>query len=350
METEGCRSPQYIEIGRTGVVQCYFFSTFYGVLWFNSTETDLENPFIQLVDSEKSGDGYLIGNYDIYLNGSLVIKKVSPVHDQTFTVVKFASATETPVSFSVVVTTTVISKVGHPVIAECGSEHRSCYIQSDGTSEVNCFIRDTLPAIPLKWLARTAGINRTVSTDVNVTRNGITYTSLIVTRNLFKYSTLLSLLVCKAKSLPGMLREDESYIITENRDIVIDLQPVKTFIEQDFELKLSCSDLKVDILVWKKQEYFADNFEIIAFVYLSDLSENNFSKIFNDHYKLDEDGSLIVPYAQERDEGIYECSFETGLTGSKNLFAVVYGINFYIHFEFHFDYFQKDKGMYLITR
>ncbi|KAJ8023851.1 hypothetical protein HOLleu_36411 [Holothuria leucospilota] len=106
METEGCRSPQYLEIGGTGVVHCYFFSNFYGVLWFNSTETHPGSPFIQLVDSEKSGDGYLIGNYDIFLNGSLVIKEVSPVHDQTLTVVKFASETEIPVSFSVVVITT----------------------------------------------------------------------------------------------------------------------------------------------------------------------------------------------------------------------------------------------------
>lgn len=326
METEGCHSPQYLKIGGTGVVHCSFFTNFYGVLWFNSTETDLENPFIQLVDSEKGGAGYLMGLYDIFLNGSLIINKVSPVHDQTFTIVKFSSETKNPVSFSVVVVTTVISNVGHPVIAECGTEHRSCYTQLDDTSEVNCFIRDTRPAIPLKWLVRTAGIDRNVSSaDVNVTCNAITCTSHLMTRNFFKYSTLLSLLVCKADSLRGMLREDESYIITENQDIVLDIQPVKTFIEQDFELKLSCSDLKVDILVWKKQEYFADNFEIIAFAYLPDLSENNFSKIFYDHYKLDEDGSLIVPHAHERDEGIYECSFENGLTGSKNLFAVVYG-------------------------
>lgn len=216
----------------------------------------------------------------------------------------------------------VISKVGHPVIDECGTEHRSCYTQLDDTSEVNCFIHDTRPAVPLKWLVRTAGIERNVTSEVNVTRKTITYTSHIVTRNLFKSSTLLSLLVCKVDSFPGMFREDESYIILENRDIAFDTKPVKTFIKHNFKLKLSCSDLKVDILVWKKQEHFEDNFEIIAYAY---LSGNNFSKIFKDHYKLDKDGSLIIPHAQKKDEGIFECSFENGLAGSKNLFTVVFG-------------------------
>lgn len=103
--TEGCQSPQYLEYGKSGVIQCIFHPDFHGVLWYDSTDTDLDVPFLKLIDSVKSGPGYHSDEYDVYSNGSLIIKNVSSTHDQTFTALEFVSATDDPVRFDVDVTT-----------------------------------------------------------------------------------------------------------------------------------------------------------------------------------------------------------------------------------------------------
>ncbi|KAJ8018914.1 NLR family CARD domain-containing protein 4 [Holothuria leucospilota] len=318
-EPEGCQSPQYIQIGGTGVIYCTFRQDFYGVLWYDSSETNLEVPFLQLIESEKSGYGYNSGKYDVFQNGSLIIKNVSSVHEQTFTVLKFASSDGDPVSFLVDVITTVKSKQDRPFIDVCGSDRGPCFARLDITPVINCFIRGVRPAVNLMWFARTSEGDRNISFATNVTRDGITYTSNAVISNFFPTKSPLCLLVCKADSPPGILRENEMFILVENGNISAKENPTEVSIKRGHELKLVCSESKVDMIVWKKLD---DPLEIL---FSAVLFKENISQVYSDEYELHSDGSLIVSHAEVKHEGIYACSFGNGIfAGKQHFYVVVY--------------------------
>lgn len=101
-----CESPQYLEIGKPGVIRCYFPSEFSSVHWYNTPDHVSDYPALNYVpDSTKSGAGYTSGELDILPDGSLVIKNVTVRHDITFTVNKFNVDGELPDIYEIEVKT-----------------------------------------------------------------------------------------------------------------------------------------------------------------------------------------------------------------------------------------------------
>lgn len=214
----------------------------------------------------------------------------------------------------------VKSKQNHPVVDVCGSNLASCYTQSDNTSAINCFIRGIRPAVTLQWFVRTAEGDRKILFATNVTSDGFTYTLCVTTTNVFQYSLLLSLLVCKAESPPGMMLKDETFVLIENTDIASNSNPIQTRVESGSLLRLLCSEAKPDIIVWKRWDKHSDSFVILSYIA---RFHGNFSRTNSKVYKVDPEGLLIVPDVHLNHSGIYQCSFENGITRGKSLYDVV---------------------------
>lgn len=103
--TPACEPTQYLELHKIGMLNCSFSAGFHGVFWYNATDLVNDRPILNFKENEKSGVGYLSGEYDIYPNGSLIINQVNLRHEQHFTVVLFKIQSEIPTNHIVRVIT-----------------------------------------------------------------------------------------------------------------------------------------------------------------------------------------------------------------------------------------------------
>lgn len=88
-----CVSPVVAEVGSRLKTQCEF-DAFHSLDWFyGREEANTGSPFIYSEESVVKGSGYVSGEFDVSLDGSLIIKNVSFSHDRTFTV-KYYRATD----------------------------------------------------------------------------------------------------------------------------------------------------------------------------------------------------------------------------------------------------------------
>lgn len=100
-----CESPQYLELGKSGVVRCTFDGGYHSVYWYKNTNIIGQKPFIEDTPSGTAGPGYESGEFDINEDGSLIINEVFLEHEATFTVTTFHSAEDIPPTISVDVKT-----------------------------------------------------------------------------------------------------------------------------------------------------------------------------------------------------------------------------------------------------
>ncbi|KAJ8031883.1 hypothetical protein HOLleu_25234 [Holothuria leucospilota] len=89
-----CESPQFLELGKLGIIGCSFHEGYFGIFWYNTTNYREDLPILTYKESAKSGVGFLSGEYDVFENGSLVIKEVSLRHETSFTIAYLASREE----------------------------------------------------------------------------------------------------------------------------------------------------------------------------------------------------------------------------------------------------------------
>lgn len=100
-----CKTPQYAEYGKTGLINCEFEREFYAVYWYNSTNVATDLPILTLDTSGKSGPGIVSREFDVHQNGSLVINEVTLEHDHTFTVI-YVKTMASPIEVNVLVIVT----------------------------------------------------------------------------------------------------------------------------------------------------------------------------------------------------------------------------------------------------
>lgn len=322
-DNEGCHSPQYLKFGSRDIIQCSFTKGYYGILWYNTTDIEMQDPVVELVESLKSGKGYTSEEYDIYPNGSLIINNVSSSHDQNFTVVKFDSLNEEPLQFVVAVVTVVNPEHRQPVIRRCGPNVTFCFTILDNNSTIDCFCRKSRPAVNLKWLVRTSLGDRNTNYQSNATITASTYTSSVTTTDVFHSSRILSLLVCRAKTLPGMLNSEESLILVQNKKLNISSEnSLKKYVARDSKLNLLCTNQTVLFLTWQESSLNNDQHIHIAHAVFLEKQQTS---VFFSIYNLSETGSLIVPRIQVQQEGFYNCLYGNGLTeGITNYEVLVY--------------------------
>lgn len=85
-ENVKCKSPQFLELGRAGIVHCFLGDPVYGAFWYNSTKDEGNRPVLYYSNFTRSGRGYDSGEFDINANGSLIINNVTLQHEHTFRV------------------------------------------------------------------------------------------------------------------------------------------------------------------------------------------------------------------------------------------------------------------------
>ncbi|KAJ8049621.1 hypothetical protein HOLleu_02447 [Holothuria leucospilota] len=317
---EQCTSPQYLEHNEVGIINCVFQDEPLRVLWYKSLQTTTDTLIIKLWDLVKDGRGYASGEYDIFLNGSLKINNVSSLHDGYYTVVKFRSLEYDPEQYSVLVVTTVQPSARRPTIKGCPIMLDTYCLQLMNSSELSCQVNETRPPIPLQWILRTPNGERNLSSAITVKHHNITSTTLATTSEAFYFTSVLSLLVCKAHTLPQMLDYDETTIIVENRNRNFSsLIAVQKFVERNSKFVLLCSEADIILVVWKKSHALQDNFEPVLHAVLFDKTV---SLTHYDSYELNPDGSLAVRYADVVHEGLYGCVYETDVAGGLSLFNV----------------------------
>lgn len=155
---EGCESPQYLQYGKSGVIDCFFHENFTSIFWYDSTNIVVDKPIVTLINSIKGGQGYISGKFDISSNGSLIITDVGEGHGKNFTVAKFVSMNldGDPMTF-------VVSAVIKGVISdECDSPQ---YLEYGRNSTVQCLFQKNF--VSLLWYN---------STDTVVDAPIVTYT------------------------------------------------------------------------------------------------------------------------------------------------------------------------------
>lgn len=83
-----CSPPESVclKLGQEGIIKCVCHDSI-SLFWYFGNDTTAVDPFIYKEGSVKYGPGYSSGEYDINVNGSLVITNVLSTHQGTYTVV-----------------------------------------------------------------------------------------------------------------------------------------------------------------------------------------------------------------------------------------------------------------------
>ncbi|PIK52012.1 hypothetical protein BSL78_11085, partial [Apostichopus japonicus] len=112
VSSDKCQTPQYLQLGKKGIISCSFPGDLYGTVWYNSSNlTSEDRQLISNIEGYVFGPGYESGEYGVQPDGSLVINKVSTQHNTYFGVSTLATTEDDPIVeyVRVVVYDTVVS-------------------------------------------------------------------------------------------------------------------------------------------------------------------------------------------------------------------------------------------------
>lgn len=172
---QDCISPQYLERGTIGVIQCTFYEKFYGIFWYNSTNVGQVESIMSYVEFSKNGIGFLSGEYDVRLDGSLIIRNVSLRHETTFTVLVLKTKSDPPTHCTVDVIITVTPSNVYPAVQGCDSLS-PCVLEVPREGNLTCVVENVRPPISLEWKPRHGTSSVTfVKTQFTGEEDGDTY-------------------------------------------------------------------------------------------------------------------------------------------------------------------------------
>ncbi|XP_071851038.1 uncharacterized protein [Apostichopus japonicus] len=317
---EECEQTYYVEIGTRGLIPCSCNGSSLALIaWVNVNEG---KTLLLLYDDDKRGDGYESGEYDIYPNGSLLINNVTASHESVYRVSTAISTLHDRFSKNICVHTTVKPAITIPVIEECSNTYGTTCVKSTTDSvEVNCFVRDSRPAVKLSWSLRTHGGDHILPSNYKkYTFDDVTYTSHVTATLSFGESSVLSLLACRANNVPLNLVEDENVLLIEKEmDYTSLVTPIRRYLKIHSPMNLSCTDLGLNLVIWKWSPE-SDAFETL---YVSIFQNSNHTKISNMEYKLEHEGSLSLQNTLVEHEGLYACVYDNGVSGGIVLYDVL---------------------------
>ncbi|KAJ8050331.1 hypothetical protein HOLleu_03488 [Holothuria leucospilota] len=87
VKTLFCESPQYIELWKAGIINCVVDENYFGMYWYNSSESRKNTPLLSLEGSTFGGAVYPSNEFHLLENGSLSIIEVTLQHEHIFRVV-----------------------------------------------------------------------------------------------------------------------------------------------------------------------------------------------------------------------------------------------------------------------
>lgn len=309
---EYCESPQYLELRRMGKINCSVQEQFYVLSWYNSTDYNKEYPVIFISESLKEGGGFVSGEYDIDLDGSLIINEVLLKHERTFTLLLLFSEGDQPVVNKIHVIVTAKPSPPFPSIEDCSLESEIC-LQPKTKNHFNCTVYDTRPIINLRWILITAHGHRNISYSTFVSRGEVGYTSSAIAKLPSGSPLLLHLLACKADGMTRMLTKIESLVLVENGNLtLLTSVPIPKSVQIGTKVELVClsTGSNVTYFVWKRRQPMEDMFHELCF---GVLNEEEHTNIYNEELQIGVGGSLIVPEVRVEHEGLYGCISGDGI-------------------------------------
>lgn len=146
---QDCKSPQFLELGKTGNIRCSFEDGFFAVFWYNSSDVG-GIPIVTLKDNLKGGAGLISGDFDIQSDGSLIINNTTLNDEKTFSVVVFNSTLQTPVSYSVRVIIFVPPSPRYLVVHGC-EDQQYCVLQTQAGDVIKCTAYGIRPKVTLEF-------------------------------------------------------------------------------------------------------------------------------------------------------------------------------------------------------
>lgn len=198
-----------------------------------------------------------------------------------------------------------------PQINECENGRKFCFQDWRPYMEVACFMRDARSWIPLTWMVRTIDGDKNISHLSSVTNRTSFYTTAVTIDEPFIYTSLLTLLVCKADSASGLLKRDESLLMLTNKIAnSYEEARITLYLEVGDRLALNCSDIQTSYLVWQFKNGIDDTFENVIYVY---LIEETFVITLTHDYYLDGKSTLTVSTVKAKNEGAYRCIASDGM-------------------------------------
>lgn len=316
-----CSPTQFLEVGTTGTVMCSFKEDFFAVLWYNASDSSSDLPILNYQDSQKTGNGYTSGEFDIHLDGSLIINHVSTRHNILFRAVYIRDESKDHIVYDIQVVTFVKPDFSFPVVNYCSSADRHCYVKVDKPI-VKCSVRGVSPNVTTNFYIRTVLGDKSISSESVIVSDGGTYIAAVTTQDVFHYSSVLSLLVCRVNSPPGMLEHNESLILIQNNrtDLSAKAKLLK-YIELNKTVRLSCSDQNIGFVVWTKGKFnqARDQETLLYAVFLGD----GFTEKYDDDVFCAHGGSLTIQDVKIDHEGVYSCIYGDGLTDNVIAYHVV---------------------------
>ncbi|KAJ8049802.1 hypothetical protein HOLleu_02708 [Holothuria leucospilota] len=208
--------------------------------------------------------------------------------------------------------------VSFPVLDVCDNTTRKCFSEV-GNRSIQCSVRKARPEVSLYLSSRTVAGDINVSSDKIITPEGEGYTSRVTTNDVFHYSSLLQLLVCKASYPQGILENNESMVLAQKVDVDLSRwKAIPKYIERNTLMELSCTENRTGFLLWKKILSANEHHPLVYATFLGKL----FTELFVNDFTLRFDGSLTTSLAEVRHEGKYLCIYGDGLSDNVTLYDV----------------------------
>ncbi|KAJ8037451.1 NACHT, LRR and PYD domains-containing protein 3 [Holothuria leucospilota] len=302
-----CVSPQYLEIGTEGVIHCRFPLDFRSIYWYDNVTDEDAQPTLTYKDLVKGGPGYESGEFDIFRNGSLIIKRTSLLHEKTFKVIWFG-ANELYNVLHISAITTVSPAHIYPQISECEDSSRLCFVHRQQAHTLSCRINASKPPSTVEWIFQTEEEKEVLNSSKEITENFHSTFDTIARLSLSLFGdSVVTMLFCGSRQKHV---NDWKYT-----PIVIDFSQDTSLAIESFDpvyfsinglIKLQCSSSSANrtnnVIVWKRLSF--DKFENIA-LWTKAYPDN--MQIFDNEYSVGTEGSLFITSVQIHHEGKYTC-------------------------------------------
>ncbi|XP_071852686.1 uncharacterized protein [Apostichopus japonicus] len=299
-----CQSPQYLLLGKKGMISCNHPGDLYAAVWSNSTNvTSNGGPFISLRDGIISGPGHESGEYDVEPNGSLIINKVSTKDNHFFGVTILATLDEDPTFQAVRVVVYEKPHEPYPIIDTTGCDQKSlCFLELNADASLSCNVLQVGEVLDdLSWKLRTSSgdehissQSKSVTTSVNELQSYHTVVDISL-----KPSLSLRVFVCAARSDVSQVGNTESTILVESGTLEASSEPL--IVTPNERVVMDCGE-GVSFFVWKK---VGQTEEIIAF------GTKSLSEVMMPNGFTLQNSSLVINTVGNPTLGTYTCVYST---------------------------------------
>ncbi|KAJ8043008.1 hypothetical protein HOLleu_09920 [Holothuria leucospilota] len=316
-----CNSPQYLELGKRGIVTCRFHKDFFAVWWYTSIDFGNSRPTVKYQNKLTTGPGYESGEFDVHPNGSLIVTEVLLKYEDVFTVAYLPSKEELYGFINVEVIVTVKPDVPFPFITQCGNVSNKCFTVAD-EADIECSVRGVRPKIHLDFIARTLEGDKNISRELVITSDGDVYTSTVITSYAFHLSPRVVLLVCKAyTNIPGLFENTESIALVQNSLVqTIPDQATSITIQRYERMELHCAENENAFIVWKKA--IPPRYEDYELLFYSVNFGQSLIEVFAEDIILENNVSLVLPSVDVQHEGEYVCFYGDGMSDGVRVYNV----------------------------